>query len=296
MGISPIVKAQWESLLKKGIKIDYYKIKGKGIVGYLSHVIPLRKLLKKKSYELIHAHYSFSAFIVSLTLTKIPIVVSLMGSDAFEKYFYKHLIKIFSLLFWKEVIVKSSQMKTQIGLKDAIIIPNGVNLKKFRIINKSIAKKKVNFNENKHIIFIANQTKFEKNIKLAEEAFSLIQDEKIELNIVFDKNGIDHNKIPYFINAADVLLLTSLWEGSPNVIKEAMACNCPIVSTDVGDVKMIISGTKGCYITSMSSEDIANKLTLALNFNGRTNGRENIAHLESSKIADKIIKIYNKMI
>ena len=91
-------------------------------------------------------------------------------------------------------------------------------------------------------------------------------------------------------------MLTSLWEGSPNVIKEAMACNIPIVSTDVGDVREVIGNTEGCYITSFEPEYIAEKIELALQFGKRTDGRENIKHLESSLIARKIIDLYKKIV
>lgn len=75
MGISPIITVQGDSLTKQGAQTDYCKIKSKGIKGYLYHIIPLRKLLKQNSYEIIHTHYSLSAFVVSLTFTKVPIVV-----------------------------------------------------------------------------------------------------------------------------------------------------------------------------------------------------------------------------
>jgi teichuronic acid biosynthesis glycosyltransferase TuaC len=86
-----------------------------------------------------------------------------------------------------------------------------------------------------------------------------------------------------------------LHEGSPNVIKEAMACNCPIVSTDVGDVKEVIGETEGCFISSFEAKDIATKLQLAINF-GRTKGRQNISKLESHKIAKEIEKIYQQTV
>ena len=107
-------------------------------------------------------------------------------------------------------------------------------------------------------------------------------------------------KILYY-NAADLLLLTSKHEGSPNIIKEAMACNCPVVSTDVGDVRWVIGNTKGCYITSSNPVGVAQKVMLALEFsekNSRTKGRERIMELglDSDTIAAKIIAVYKKVL
>jgi len=103
-------------------------------------------------------------------------------------------------------------------------------------------------------------------------------------------------EVNLFYNAADVLLLTSFHEGSPNVIKEAMACNCPIVSTDVGDVRDIIENTEGCYITTFQPEDIADKIKRALEYGQRTKGRENIKHLDINTVAQRIIKVYKTVL
>jgi len=292
-GISPIVKAQGESLKKNRVEIECFLIKGKGIYGYLKNILPLRKYLKNNDFDVIHAHYSLSAYVASLAGAK-PIVVSLMGSDVNSGIIAKLIIKIFNFIFWEKCIVKAESMKKKIGIKNSHVIPNGVDFEKFKEIDKEIAKEKINFNlQKKHIIFVANPDRYEKNFKLAKEAFNLLDDKSVELNVVCD---VTHEMIPYYYYAADVLLLTSLWEGSPNVIKEAMACNCPIVSTDVGDVKEVIENTEGCYITSFESEDVAEKLKLALKFGKRTNGRENIKHLDSNIIAKKIIKIYEEVL
>jgi glycosyltransferase involved in cell wall biosynthesis len=97
------------------------------------------------------------------------------------------------------------------------------------------------------------------------------------------------------MNAADALILTSLNEGSPNVIKEAMACNCPIVSTDVGDVRDIIGNTQGCFVTNFDYTEIADKIYEATNY-GTTNGSNMIKNLTSKTIAGKIIDIYKNTI
>jgi glycosyltransferase involved in cell wall biosynthesis len=89
--------------------------------------------------------------------------------------------------------------------------------------------------------------------------------------------------------------MTSYWEGSPNVIKEAMACNIPIVSVDVGDVQDVIGDCPGCYIVKRKSEDFTAKLDFILRTVDRTEGRAFIQHLEIQKVAKKIINIYKKI-
>ena len=101
--------------------------------------------------------------------------------------------------------------------------------------------------------------------------------------------------VPAYMNACDVLVLTSYWEGSPNVIKEAMACNLPVVSVDVGDVAHILDGCQGCYIAKRNARDVASKLECVLEQNRRTNGRECIRDLEIQTIARKIIRLYRKV-
>jgi teichuronic acid biosynthesis glycosyltransferase TuaC len=88
--------------------------------------------------------------------------------------------------------------------------------------------------------------------------------------------------------------MASLSEGSPNVVKEAMACNCPIVATDVGDIRQVIEGTDGCYLTSFDAADVTRKLEAALALGKRTNGRERIAHLDSGAVAEKLVAVYQE--
>ena len=99
-------------------------------------------------------------------------------------------------------------------------------------------------------------------------------------------------KVAVLLSASDLMLLPSLSEGSPQIVKEAMACNCPIVATDVGDIKEILGDTEGCYITKFDPIDLAEKITLALNFGKRTNGRVRMENYDNKVIADKIFNIY----
>jgi glycosyltransferase involved in cell wall biosynthesis len=291
-GISPVVKSQGESLRNNGIDIEYFAFKGNFLGGYPTGIFKLRKYLKSHKFDIVHAHYSISAFTATLAGAA-PLVVSFMGDDVRGCYLSQSFIRFLHKYRWKITIVKSERMKHHIKIADALVMPNGVDFEKFKFIEKNTARNKIGFNEKKHIIFVADPNIKGKNYKLAAAAFKLLNSQDVELNIV---SGIDYNLIPFYMYAADVLLLTSLSEGSPNVIKEAMACNLPIVSTDAGDVAQIISTTEGCYIASYNPADVADKLKKALNFAKPTNGRNNIKHLETNIVARKIIDIYNNVI
>jgi teichuronic acid biosynthesis glycosyltransferase TuaC len=112
--------------------------------------------------------------------------------------------------------------------------------------------------------------------------------------VLFSKKPLD--VVPKYMNACDVLVLTSNGEGSPMVIKEAMACNLPIVSVPVGDVPEVITNTDGCYLCSQDPQDVADKLAMALDGGKRTNGREKIAHLEIGAISRQIIVLYRNLL
>jgi len=289
--ISQIIKAQGNSLQKKGICIDYFLIKGNGIKGYLRNIPLLKKKLKKENYDLVHAHFSLTGYVAALSGAK-PLVVSLMGWNV-KKTTTRHVIKLFERIFWDTTIVKSNDMKNGLAIKNVKVIPNGVDFALFKPIDKLKAQQKIGWNSNKkHILFAANPSRPIKNYALAKSAFNRISNGNIELHLLED---VDHKEVVYYMNGADIVLLTSYDEGSPNVIKEAMACNCQIVTTNVGDVKEIIGQTEGCYISTFNPDDISNKIMLALDRNKKTNGRENIKHLSSEKISEEIVLLYNAL-
>ncbi len=289
---SPIVRIQGESLRKKGVEVDYFYLVGKGLKGYLRNIFRLRSYLKENEFDLVHAHYSLSAIVASLA-SRLPVVASLMGSDAHANRMMRVIIKYFQRFRWKAVIVKAERMKRENFLTEAVVIPNGVNFQVFGPVDKGTARRKVGFNQKRHIIFVANPVRREKNFQLASQAFKMLDDRDVELNVV---SYVKFEMIPYYYYAADVLLITSLWEGSPNVVKEAMACNLPIVATDVGDVREVVGHTNGCYVTSFEPQDVATKLKLALAFGRRTNGRDHIKHLDSQVIARRIIQVYEEVL
>lgn len=294
--ISPIVKSQGESLLKCGVGIHYFTIKGRGFTGYFRSIFLLRREIRKLHPDIVHAHYSLCCIVATLATRK-PIVASLMGSDIIVSRWMTYLLRILSGYCWKATIVKSKNMKENIRIADAHIIPNGVDLSVFVPMDQWECKKRVGFDTSKkQILFMANPSRYAKNYELALQAFRDLQkntESNAELKVV---HGIGHDQVAYYINAADVVLMTSRWEGSPNIIKEALACNVPIVSTKVGDVEELFREAPGCYLADSTPGDISKQLMMALNFNGRTTGRHAVSHLDSAVIAKKITGIYETLI
>lgn len=293
--VGDIVFNQGQSLIKKGLEIEYFIIKP-GIWSYITSIRKIKRKFKTVKFDLIHAHYSLSAFSSALAGPN-PLVVSLMGSDIYMSFIFRVITKIFIYFNrWKAIIVKSKYLKDILKIPNAHVIPNGVDLNRFQLIPTLDAKEITGFPKDKKIvIFVASPHRSEKNHQLALKAFNILNDKHVELKTIFD---VPNEIIPHYISASDVVLLTSKWEGSPNIIKEAMACNCPIVSTDVGDVRWIVGTTESCFITSFDPIDIADNIKKALAFNRRTNGRKRILELglDSETIAERIIGVYKEVI
>lgn len=297
MGIDPITQNQAESLINLGIEVVFFDIVGKGFIGYIKNLGLLRETIKKTNADIIHAHYSLSGYLSFFSFPRIPIVVSLMGSDVVaSNKISLFVIQFFCKYLWEGVIVKSDEMMNRLKVLKAKVIPNGVNLEKFKPMEMAYARELLNWPHDARIIlFASNPNRSEKNFTLFDVALRIVS-KQIDGILVKHLFNVNRDDVPLYYNAADVLVLTSKYEGSPNVIKEAMACNCPIVATKVGDIKANIKNTTGCYLTSFEASDVAGCIIKALSFNNRTSGRDDISFLDSKVVSKRILKLYQEII
>jgi len=301
-GISPIIKAQGESLRNSGVQVEYLPIVGKGIWGYLMNVPAVRRRLLRGGFDLVHAHYSLCGIVAALACFSVPkrekrpIVMSLMGSDVKGGGFWLSIIRWFVKHVWAVTIVKSDDMRSSLGIDSVHVIPNGVDTELFKPLDQEECRDKLGWGQDrKHVLFGADPAREVKNFPLAQSVFKQLSLENVELKTL---GRVPHGEIPLYLNACDALLLTSKWEGSPNIIKEAMACNIPIVCTDVGDVKWLFEGVDGCYLASHDVDDIAGKIKLAFDFGDRTNARERLVglQLDAESVAGKIVDVYDTLL
>jgi glycosyltransferase involved in cell wall biosynthesis len=296
-GVSSFVYEQSEALRNRGIEVDIFPIIGKGVSGYLKASIKLRKLVNKEKYDIIHGHYVMSALVCILQF-KVPVIVSFIGTDI-NNFKNRIIAKSFVLPRTHSIIFVSTKLLSVFGnTKRSSVIPYGLDLEKFFPIEKNKARQYLKWSENTIYVFFASRfDRKEKNAQLAFKAITVLEENGIQCKLIEFK-GIKKEDLNFYYNACDLFLMTSKYEGSPQSIKEAIACNCPIVSTDVGDVKEIIGEIEGCYISDQTPEEISKYIELVLKSGKRVESRKTIIdlQLDSNSIAQKIISVYENII
>lgn len=291
---SPFIVEQANSLNELGYSPDFFLIHGKGAFSYLLHIVKLIvRVWKMPKPMLIHAHFLWSGLVAVMQL-RIPVVVTYHGCDLNIPKLRKISDKVVRRLSQYSIVVNKNMLSYLSGNKKTWI-PCGIDTALFSPVAKHSARVKLGFDQaTKIILFSSTFDRIEKNYSLAIQALELIN---IEYELL-EFTGYSRAESALLYTAVDCLLLTSIREGSPQVIKEAMACGCPIVSTDVGDISWLLGDTTNCYISSFEPQDIARKLVMVLSNGARSNGRERILELglDLSSIAKQITHVYEVVI
>jgi len=301
--VAPFIKVQGESLRDINVDVEYFRISGKGFLGYLFNIKALKNIIKNSSFDIIHAHFTLSAWVAVLTFPKIPIVLSLMGTDAYGRVetlkknkLYLNYFTCLTILiqpFISKIISKSPNIEKFVWIKKkSFLLPNGVDLDKFYPSQGHFKKELGLSMDKKYVLFLGNIDDPRKNFNLLEEIRMKLKKFNIELIAPYP---IPHEKVFQFLNSVDLLVMCSLEEGSPNVVKEGMACNCKGVFTDVGDVRFLIEKTVGYEISEFESEDLLNKILKLIN-SENCDGRKRILELGLNlpSVAYKLKNIYIK--
>lgn len=279
------------------INFDYFFIQGKGIKGYLSNFQRLKRQIKAQKFDVIHAHFGLAGLLANLQRS-VPVICTFHGSDI--NILKNRIVSALATILSRQTIFVSDKLyRKAIFKKNKNIIPCGVDFEIFKPLNKELAKQRMNLNSSKnYILFSSSFSNKIKNYQLLKEARGLLKNRNIE---ILELKGYSREEVALLLNAADICVMTSFSEGSPQFIKEALACNCPIVSTNVGDVQEVFGNTKGCYITTYEVDDVIVKIKLALDFAdtiGKTQGRKRIIELGlvSESVAKRVAEVYRKVL
>lgn len=300
-------KRQIDSLNKLGItSFTFYLLSRLNPVTLFTEYLRFRKCIADFKPDIIHSHYgTMTAFFAALSNTK-PFIISYYGSDLnfvrTENFFLEIFRKILShvaALRATAIICVSDRLKQKLfwRKKIALVIPIGVDEDFFKPMNYSEARKRLNINaDEKLILFYSNAPV--KRLDIAEKAEAIVKLQVPSARLKVLKGKVSPDDILLLLNACDCFLLCSDSEGSPAMVKEAMACNLPVVSTDVGDVKQNIEATSPKVITKQDPQKLAQGILEILKLNQRSNGREVLYQLQLTEksIAGRVMDIYNKVL
>jgi teichuronic acid biosynthesis glycosyltransferase TuaC len=300
----PFIVRQEQYLRKKGVDVDLFAFSGKKrFFNYAKAWLDLRRFTQGKRYDLVHAQWGHSA---ALALPKrLPWVITFRGNDlegivgTGGRYTFKGrvLTTVAKTMAAKadERIVVSESLGRRLGELPFTVIPSGLDLETFRPLPQAESRKMLGLPAGKSLVLFAASTieNQRKRYNLAQEAVDLLKN-KHDTELVV-ANKVHHTQIPVYMAACDALLLTSRHEGSPNVVKEALACNLPVVSVDVGDVRPRIESIAGCALcVDESPEAIAAALERVLRVPTRIDGRRHIKELDENNITEQVIGVYRR--
>ena len=303
-----------ESMRQLGMEMDVFATDAsRSRLNYVKDIPRLRKAVAQGTYDLIHLQHTYSVhqmLLGSIGLgKKSPSLLTLheaeilLPSDVREKSFdplgnliYSRRAKLRALNAVDRVVSVEKTMPTVLGYQQPFeVIPPGIDTKLFVPKSKEECRRKLGFSLDRPLLFFPADPNrsVHKGFTILRQALQYLPP-KTELKC---GGSIRHEDMADYMNAADVVVQTSNFEASPMVIKEAMACNIPIVSTDVGDVRWILGETKGCYVCDREPRSVATSLQAALDFRARTSGRDRIDELQISLegTAHKYLNIYQQM-
>ena len=295
------VDRQIASLEKVGVRISRFDIgRSHSPIHIAAKSIELRKLVKRLQPDLVHAQYGTIVSFVS-ALAGPPLVISFCGSDLLSgasvslfRSYSGFFLSNFSALRARRLICKSEQLRRALWWRRdrAVVIPNGIDFDLFSPGSREAARRYLCIDQGSQVVlFNAGSQPGLKGLDVAQEALKKVRRQlpNAQLCVVSNVNPED---MPEYYRAADVLLCASLREGSPNVVKEALACNLPVISTPVGDVEERLAGVRPSAVVPRDADAIGAALIEVLLKQERSNGREKVASLKLENIAQRILNVY----
>ena len=300
------VKRQAEFVRAAGVEVDVFHFRGvRKLLNYIVAWVKVRRRLRRGAYDLVHAQFGQSG-LLALPRTA-PLVVTYRGSDllgivgADGRYLRigKLLTGIARFVARRAdaVILVSEHMRAALppGVPVDLVLPSGIDLELFRPVPAAEARQRLGLPAERHLVlFAGNPAQARKRYDLAQRAVGILN-RSLDAELVVAW-GVPHTDMPLYMSACSVLVVTSMQEGSTNVVKEALACDLPVVSVAVGDVAERLRGVAGCELcVDERPEAIAAALERVLRRGGRVAGREAVQQLDEHRQTERLIGLYRRV-
>ena len=307
------IEQQVKGLRECGLEVDVLHLdRREGLRVYAGVKKKLDSAIQSFDPDIVHVMYGGAMAELATRSPRLrPMVVSFCGSDLLgdvgRGFLLRNTLGRYGVAASHiaarradGVIVKSAELRDaavySADPSRVWILPNGIDLARFKPMSRGVCQSHLGWRSDRfQVLFPGGTRNPRKRLDLATAAVSILRRAGVpaELQIL---EGVAHADVPLWLNAADALILCSIHEGSPNIIKEALACNVPIVSVDVGDVKKRIESIAGCFLTNSSAEDLAYGLRSVFLGRRRVEGRARVQDLSIEGVATALIKIYETVL
>jgi glycosyltransferase involved in cell wall biosynthesis len=299
------VRSQADSLATLGVTNVLYEIEGwRSTREYWRALRELPRRAREHGVDLVHAHYGLSGA-AALGVRHVPLVVSFCGDDLLGRPDARGRLSLksralvpLSVMAARRadaVIVKSEEMRRVIGSVSGVeVIPNGVDLSRFAPRPQAEARAALGWPAGARILlFPANPDEPRKNYALAQEVERRLRERgmTVRLEHVY---GRPQTEVVTAMNAADVMLLPSFHEGSPNALKEALALNLPVVAAPAGDAAERLRGVTPSAVAERTPAAFTDATARVLAAGARSNGREVVSALAIERVAERVLAVYER--
>lgn len=302
------VEAQAQAIAAEGLDVEVAFIDGRtSSAAYLSGIHRLRRRAQSGRFDVVHAHYGLTGFVAAFQ--PLPLVVTFHGDDLLGTPSLAGGITLKSRIGrWVSalaarradgLICVSEQLRLALwGAEDrrrARVIPGGIDTARFCPGDRMAARSRLGLPLETKLILFPSTDKQRKRLDLAEAAVGEVNagNACVQLLVV---SGVPSQQMPDYYRAADCLLLTSDWEGSPTVVKEALCCDLPVVSVDAGDAWRWLRLATGCALVERQVAAIASGLRAVLQGLGRVDGAPVRAEVDWRRIAREVIGVYRHVL
>ncbi|HWH94044.1 MAG TPA: glycosyltransferase [Baekduia sp.] len=300
------IHSQAVSLARADVAVDVLYLRGYlGPQVYARAMAVAPRVARRRPYDIVHVHYGHTGA-ACLGVTRRPLVLSFCGADVIgmqREYGITVKSRVEADVFrWlglaaSATITKSAEMERALPRMLRArnhILSNGVDLEAFAPRPRSAARAALGWEQQgKVMLFLGNPDDPRKNVDLARRAAALVA-ERVPGARLHEAWAIAPTDVPTYLSAADCLVFPSRGEGSPNAVKEAMACELPIVATPVGDVPERLAGVEHCWVRDPTPEAFADALVLALAADRAPAARRAVESLGLQRVARQLMGIYDQ--
>lgn len=288
------VKEQGNALANLGVRVFFFAVKGKGAKGYLSSLSRLKQEIKDHKIDLIHAHYGFCGAL-SVLQRVVPVVITFHNGETLTTK--GKIISSLAARFSAYNIFVAQHIHDKLFFipNGYRILPCGIDMDQHPLIEKHVAAQQMHLpTDRPNILFGGSFSNDRKNYPLAKAAIDLLP---FPVNLI-EMKGFSRSEVNKLLCGCDLFLLPTKSEGSPQVVKEALACNCPIVATGVADIPQLLQGVRNSYTTGFEAREIASRIEIILQDGERSDGRRRISELklDNPEVAESLLAVYHSVL